>query len=105
MNEFFTKNVDGTFEPVGYEFTGWPANGIWLVEDSRQSLIYPYEGVEKKPTPSLISYLQYQNELQEHLTQQWKDKPLSIMDIAAISCEFFAIKAGAISVLGEIIEN
>lgn len=33
------KKVGSRYKEVGREFIGWPADGVWLVEDGRQSLI------------------------------------------------------------------
>lgn len=106
MNDaLYRKLENGKFEPVGYEFAGFPANGIWVVEDGRRSCIYPFKGAVEQPTPSLISYMMHSQELQEKISKTWDTKPLSVRDIAEIACEFFALKAGAMKISGEIIEN
>lgn len=96
---------DGKFIPVGYEFTGFPTNGVWVVEDGYNNCIWPFKDAPLIPTPSLISYMKYQTELQEYISSAWSDKQLSIRDIAALSCEFFALKAGGMKIKNTIIEN
>lgn len=103
--ELYRKTETGEFELVGYEFCGWPANGIWLVEDNKSSCIYPFNDVPDIPSPSLVSYMKCRNELEELISDKWKKQPLSVRDVAEIACEFFAIKAGAIKTKNEIIEG
>jgi hypothetical protein len=106
MNKkYYEKDEDGNFVEAGYEFTGWPANGIWVVEEARQNCIYQFKGNPEQPTPALISYMRHQDELQELISKEWNDKALSVRDISKIACEFFAIKAGAMKINGEILEN
>lgn len=101
----YKRTNDGNYELVGYEFSGWPANGIWVVEDGKHNCIYPFNDVPEVPTPSLISYMKFKDELEQVLTDKWRKDLLSVRDIANIACEFFAIKAGAIKTKDEIIEG
>lgn len=106
MPKEFYQKVDGEFQKVGYEFTGFPSNGIWLVKDGKQNCILPVEGISEMPNPTLVSYLQFKEELQDHIVKALKDKEtLSIADMSKIACEFFAIKAGGMKAGNEIIEN
>jgi len=103
--DFYIKNNKGEFEVYAEEFIGWPSNGLWVVEDGRRSCIYEMKDVSEKPTPSLFSYMKYSLELEEHLSDIWSKKALSIKDVANIASEFFAMKAGAMKIGNEIIEN
>lgn len=103
--QYYEKNAAGEFVEVGYEFTGFPSNGTWLVVDGKQNCIIPIEGIPEIPSPSLVSYIQYQDELQSHISKQWADRTLSVLDISKIACEFFAVKAGGMIVKDEIIES
>lgn len=38
-NDTLYRKVGRRYVPAGVEFTGWPANGVWLVEDGRQGRI------------------------------------------------------------------
>lgn len=105
MLEMYKKNDNGNYELVGQEFSGWPSNGIWIVEDGKNNCIYKFDNVSEKPTPSLVSYMQYADELQEVISNEWSSKSLSVHDIARISCKFFALKAGGMKVGEDIIEN
>ncbi len=39
MTEVYKKLPDGSYEKMGYDWSGWPADGIWEVQDARQSLL------------------------------------------------------------------
>lgn len=104
--KLYKKNSLGEFVEVGYEFSGWPSNGTWLVKDGRNNCIIPIKGVPEMPTPSLVSYMQYQDELTDYLMDLWNSgQSISLREIARLTSEFFAIKAGGIKLKDEIIEN
>jgi len=104
MTELY-KQVDGKFVSVGMEFTGFPVNGIWVVEDGHRNCIYQFkEPVPEMPSPALLSYMILQDELTQVIQARWKENALSVAGIANIACEFFAIKAGGLKVNGEIVE-
>jgi len=43
------KKVGDEYINIGYEFSGFPANGIWLVKDGTQNLIYQLKDELKLP--------------------------------------------------------
>lgn len=105
MSDLYRKNDDGEFELVGMEFTGFPANGVWVVEDGRRQCIYQFkEPVPAIPTPALLSYLVLQAELTTEIRKAWEADNLSTADIARIACEFFAVKAGGMKFEDGILE-
>lgn len=48
-DEIYRKKLDGTFEPIGFEFTGFPANGVWLVTDGSHNCIVKMEDIANYP--------------------------------------------------------
>lgn len=48
-DEIYRKKPDGTFELVGFEFTGFPADGIWLVKDGYRNCIIKMEDIANYP--------------------------------------------------------
>jgi len=58
MSQKYYKKEDGKFVEVGYEFSGFPVNGVWLVKDGSQNCIMLMDEIGKKP-------IQYIN-LQKH---------------------------------------
>jgi hypothetical protein len=64
MTQIYKKLSNGRYEPVGYEFTGFPANGYWVVTDGRNNLIAPLE----HPRPiNYLRFAQYQEDLVKSL--------------------------------------
>ncbi len=53
MREFYEKLPDGSFQPVGVEFSGFPANGIWRVADGSQNCIIQLLDNPNLPVPYL----------------------------------------------------
>lgn len=105
MSKRFYEKIGRKYQEVGYEFTGWPANGIWVVEDGKRNCIYQFGDVPEKPTPSLASYMQFQDELMKTIVKEWDARALNARDISEIACKFFALKAGGMNIAGELIEN
>jgi len=103
--KLYEQKPDGTFEEIGMEFTGFPSNGLWLVEDGKHNCIIPMGEKVSKPDKVLVSYMVLQDELQDHISTAWVDTALSVRDISKIACEFFALKAGGMKIGEEIIEN
>jgi hypothetical protein len=60
------------YQPVGMEFTGFPANGYWLVADGSQSLLVP--AAAPRPLEKL-AYQQYRDRiivlLRGQMTRAW----------------------------------
>ena len=59
------------YRKLGIEFTGFPANGVWLVEDGLQSLIMkigdlleplPYASIMKYRDKAATAYVKYREE-------------------------------------------
>ena len=105
MSRVFYEKIGRKYQEVGYEFSGWPANGIWVVEDGKRNCIYQFGDVPEKPTPSLASYMQFQDELMKTIVKEWDTRALNARDISEIACKFFALKAGGMDIAGELIEN
>jgi len=91
-NEVYKKE-NGKFVKVGYEFTGFPSNGLWMVEDGKQNCLIPMGEIPKFPESNLIEFLPFKDELTSLISSKWDDKALSVSDIASIACTFFAEKA------------
>lgn len=53
MREYYEKLPDGTFSPVGIQFSGFPANGIWRVVDGSQNCIIKLSDNPNLPVPHL----------------------------------------------------
>lgn len=45
----YRKNEAGEFEEIGWEFKGFPADGIWLVQDGKRSCITHMDDIANYP--------------------------------------------------------
>ena len=74
------KRVGRKYQRVGLEFTGFPANGVWLVKDGHNSLIVPLE----YPHPIERAQLGIHREAVVEALQKKLDglkKPLTLHDL------------------------
>lgn len=82
------------YVPAGHEFTGWPANGIWIVEDAKQSLMRKLKDPSETPDVLLVDYLTHQEQLTNHFLDCIDKSPekrgLSLRDMAEEACVYFA---------------
>ena len=88
------KKVGRKYVEAGVEFTGFPADGIWLVQDGRHSMTCLIGAREQVPVFAL-NYRQYANDLCELMIAAQKEKPRSLFDEMTLICDFFAEKAKA----------
>jgi len=89
--EVYHKNPDGTFEKVGWDWTGFPADGIWYVKDGKQNCIERIQDA-KEVAPNLrYDYLGMADDLAAFM-QDEKKGAVSMYELAKIACKFFAEK-------------
>lgn len=89
----FYKKVGRKYELVGYEFTGFPANGIWLVQDGSRNCVKQMRDLSD-PEQFPVSCMKYQSELATFFSDELdKNRGLSINDLASLACEFFSKKS------------
>ena len=67
MREFYEK-VDGELRSVGYEFAGFPANGVWLVKDGSQNCIMRMDEIGKKPIP-FIDVMKHKSDIMDEIAK------------------------------------
>ncbi len=84
------RKVGNRYKKVGYEFRGFPMDGIWLVKDGRNNQICLISEEENPPIFAL-PYRTYTEELCKHL-MKLSGKSHSWMDISRWACDFFAHK-------------
>ena len=88
MNEVYEKR-GRRYIPLGYQFTGFPADGIWLVQDGRKSMTCLIGAKEAVPMLAL-NYRIHKDGLCRRLMMDFKDKPHSWDNIAVKACDYFA---------------
>lgn len=88
MNEVYEKR-GRRYVPIGYGFTGFPADGIWLVQDGTSSMRCLIGSKERVPMFAL-NYRIHADELCSYINKRFDGKPRSRMDEAVAACDFFA---------------
>jgi hypothetical protein len=91
MNIFYEK-FGRRYREAGFEFRGFPADGIWLVQDGRHSMTCLIGQKDRVPVFAL-NYRQYVNDLCDLMQAAQKEKPMSLYDEMMWVCDFFAQKA------------
>jgi len=72
---------------IGHEFTGFPANGIWMVEDGRNNCIIRIEEINHNTPLRLFNYRKHQDAILEKVM---KTSNGSMVDIVEKCCDYFA---------------
>ena len=87
-NEVY-KKVGRRYIPMGYMWEGFPADGIWLVQNGRQNMVCLI-GLKEDVPIHAMAYRKYEQELCKYLME--KCDHISWMDVARLCCDFFARK-------------
>jgi hypothetical protein len=83
------EKIGKRYHELGFQFTGFPSDGIWLVQDGKQNMICLIRSDEKVPVRAL-EYRVHSNELTKYLVDKFRDTPHSWDDISRACCDFFA---------------
>jgi hypothetical protein len=81
---------------MGHEFTGFPGDGIWLVQNGTKNMMCLI-GLKENVPHRALEYRIHADALSSHLVETFKDKAHSWNDVAVACADFFAEK----SILGE----
>lgn len=92
MDQVYRK-IGKRYKPIGQEFTGFPLDGIWLVQNGRQSMSCLISSNEKVPIHAL-EYRLHARKLCLALMRRFSEVPHSWDDIAKACCDYFAEAAG-----------
>ncbi len=85
----YTRTKSGYYQDLGHQWLGFPADGIWLVQDNRSNMRCLIGAKESVPIYAL-PYRIYADELCSYLNKKFGNKPRSRMDEAVAACDFFA---------------
>jgi hypothetical protein len=86
------KKVGRKYVSMGWEFTGFPSNGIWLVKDGSQNCMVRLDDISTTPN-FYIDFAKFENEHSEYLMNKATEaKQYSFVDLTRWSSEFWAIK-------------
>ncbi len=91
--EVYVK-VGKRYKPIGHEFTGFPIDGVWLVQDGSQNCIVRMCDVPNTPHryPELAMH---ETDCMVHIMNRAKEEgSYSILGLAQWAAEFYAHKLG-----------
>ena len=78
--------------PVGYDWHGFPMDGVWLVQDGKCSMSCLIGAKERVPIFAL-NYRLHEQDLCKRIQERHKEaapRGLSLMDEARLCCDYFA---------------
>ncbi len=73
----------------GYQWRGFPADGIWLVQNGKTNMSCLIGLTERVPIFAL-NYRQHELALCQHIQAKFNEGRLSLMDEARLCCDYFA---------------
>lgn len=88
--EIYKKEKD-EYIYIGREWSGFPSNGVWLVEDGSQNLVEKLKDVPKMPK-MLPNLSKFRNECAVYIVDNINGKSYSLNDCAVLASEFYAEK-------------
>ena len=84
----YKRLPSGEFKQVGYDWTGWPSNGMWLVKDAKQQLLVKLDDVPTTP-PYLPSLKAKTDQCATHIMANLPEN-YSKRDVADLAAEYYA---------------
>jgi hypothetical protein len=88
-DEVFRRTPSGKYHPIGYDFRGFPMDGIWLVANGKSNMSCLISLKERVPVFAL-NYRQHELALCQHIQAKFREGNLSLMDEARLCCDYFA---------------
>ena len=88
MEILYKRLPSGKFEQVGYDWTGWPSNGMWLVQDAKQQLLVKLDDVPTAP-PYLPALKSKSDECSGYIMDNLPER-YSKRDVADLAAEFYS---------------
>lgn len=88
-NDVYRRLPNGRYQRMGMEWTGFPMDGIWLVQDGKrnQSCLI---GIKENIPILALNYRLHEIALSKALYDRQKAGPCSICDMARVACDYFA---------------
>jgi hypothetical protein len=94
-DEVFRRTPGGRYVPVGYEWAGFPMDGIWLVQDGKNKASCLI-GLEERVPIFALNYRLHEQGIVDAIQKREKEVVknsgyrLSLQDMARIACDYFA---------------
>jgi hypothetical protein len=93
-DEVFRRTPSGKYRSVGYDWRGFPADGIWLVQDGRNHMTCLIGAKERVPVLALNYRIHIQG-IVDKIQKREKEvnHGLSLWDMAVLACDYLAHEA------------
>jgi hypothetical protein len=87
----YRRTPSGKYVDIGYQWTGFPADGIWLVQDGKRNMTCLI-GLKEKVPIFALNYRQHQQGIVDSIQAREKEvnHGLSLYDISRLACDYFA---------------
>ena len=85
----YQRTESGKYVEIGYQWRGFPMDGIWLVQNGKTNMICLISLTDRVPVFAL-NYRQHELALCQHIQAKFKEGRLSLMDEARLCCDYFA---------------
>ena len=89
------KKIGRRYYPIGYEWMGFPMDGIWLVQNGTNAASCLIGMKEKVPIFAL-NYRLHEQGIVDAIQAREKDG-ISLHDMARIACDYFAVAAAKVN--------
>jgi hypothetical protein len=89
-NEVYRKKPNGRYECIGHEWTGFPANGIWLVKDGSHNCLIQLKDLCEKPK-KYLELAEFQDECANYIREKAdRNGGYSIYEVSQWAAEFYS---------------
>jgi hypothetical protein len=88
-DKVYKKTKSGRYENIGYDWTGFPSNGFWLVKDGSQNCILRLDDQTTRPVPYL-DFARHEDAVWDYITEKQPDGRLSMRDVVKLTLEYLA---------------
>lgn len=85
----YSRTPSGRYTEIGYGWTGFPMDGIWLVQNGKTNTSCLI-GLKEKVPIFALNYRQHELALCQHIQAKFKEGNLSLMDESRLACDFFS---------------
>ena len=82
------RYTNGRYEEIGIEWSGWPADGIWEVQDAKQQLLVKRDDIKMMP-PFLPALKMKTDECTEYIMANLGSN-YSTRQVAELAAEFYS---------------
>jgi hypothetical protein len=88
-DEVYRRTPSGKYIALGYQWNGFPMDGIWLVQNGRCNMTCII-GLNERVPIFALNYRKHELALCQHIQANFKEGRLSLMDEARLCCDYFA---------------